>query len=181
MRKLLCLGYRGKHCRQEKYVLYEKFNEAVNAKTSRQLQLRCRIPEVETLQFGSAHPYLKEMAKNQVHDDEKHFVKQFTATMFGQIVHVWHEVHVFVKYDTWNDFGKGNFISFPVIITHTSPESASSLQSLERFTSKNWSMAGGQSSQKRPTLSAEDQSAHVGGLVDRYTMGVMMSPEEISH
>lgn len=65
--------------------------------------------------------------------------------MFGQILHVWYELHVFVKFDSWNDFGKGNFISFPVLITHASPESASNLKSLERSTHQSWNFVRSQS------------------------------------
>ena len=56
--------------------------------------------------------------------------------MFGQIVHIWYEVHVFVKYDAWNDFGSGNFVSFPIIIVPKQHESEN--KSADIFMHSNW-------------------------------------------
>ena len=102
--------------------------------------------------------------------------------MLGQIVHIWYEAHVFVKYDAWNDFGSGNFVSFPILIVLNTPNF--SKRSSEGFSYTYWGPRG----KHRPSIDPKQrrQAAHssVGmnnDLAIRYTMGVMMSPEEMSN
>lgn len=148
-----------------------------------QLQLKCQIPQLEHLQTAHAHPHLIELVKNQVHSDEKPFLKQFTATVFGQILHVWYELHVVVRYDAWNDLRKRLFVRFPISISSTNPESASVFKSKEQFGGQSSCFGGEEVLQQSFSCSSGTQSAgSVGGdVVDRYTMGVMMSPSEISN
>lgn len=42
--------------------------------------------------------------------------------MFGQIVHIWYEVHVFVKHDAWNVIRQGSGVKFPIILVHKPPD-----------------------------------------------------------
>ena len=96
-------------------------------------------------------------------------------------MHIWYEVHVFVKYDAWNDFGSGKFVSFPILIMPNAPDT--SKRSSEGFTHANW---GPNSSNSGVDFSARRQPAHTSvglnnDLAIRYTMGVMMSPEELAN
>ena len=52
----------------------------------------------------------------KTHKDEQPTLSTFTSTMMGQIVNIWYELYVYVKYDAWNDFGDGCYIKFPIKI-----------------------------------------------------------------
>ena len=121
-KNLLGLGYRGKYCKQRKYVLECRSEETCEPRSSKQVQLRVRIPDSEQILARDVHPYIVNTIKNTMFSDEKHNLLSLSPSMFGQIVHIWYEVHVFVKYDAWNDIGQGNFVKFPIILTHKLPD-----------------------------------------------------------
>ena len=70
-------------------------------------------------------------------------IKSFTPSIVGQIVHVWYEAHVFVKYDAWNDIGSGKFVNFPILIV-PNPVNAKT-KSNHVFMHSNW-IGGSQTS-----------------------------------
>ena len=59
-RSMLGLGYKGKYCKQRKYMFSYKSGETCQAKSSTQVQLRLKIPAVSRTNAHSFHPYLKD-------------------------------------------------------------------------------------------------------------------------
>ena len=57
-----------------------------------------------------------------MYKDETHNMKSLCPSMFGQIVHIWYEVHVFVKHDAWNVIRQGSGVKFPIILVHKLPD-----------------------------------------------------------
>ena len=46
-------------------------------------------------------------------------VGKFSASFFGQIAKVWYVLRVIVKHDSWNEWGEGKSIDFPIkILSH---------------------------------------------------------------
>ena len=43
-------------------------------------------------------------------------VQSFSTSFFGQLVKVWYVLKVFVKHDSWNEWGEGNSVEFPIKI-----------------------------------------------------------------
>ena len=87
-----------------------------------QVKLRVRIPDSEQILVRDVHPYIAQTIKNTMYNDEKQNVKSLCPSMFGQIVHIWYEVHVFVKHDAWNVIGQGSCVKFPIILVQKLPD-----------------------------------------------------------
>ena len=49
-------------------------------------------------------------------------MENVAPSMLGQILHIWYELHVFVKHDCWNDIGPGSYVSFPILIVQKEPD-----------------------------------------------------------
>ena len=57
---MLGLGYKGKYCKQRKYMFSYKSDETCQAKSSTQVQLRLKIPDVARTSLQGFHPYLQD-------------------------------------------------------------------------------------------------------------------------
>ena len=43
-------------------------------------------------------------------------MKKFSTSFFGQIVKVWYVLRIIIKHDSWNEWGEGNYVDFPIKI-----------------------------------------------------------------
>ena len=57
---------------------------------------------------------------DNLHPDLRQMVKMFSASTAGDLFHITYHLDVFVKHDSWNEFGMGNYVTFPITIV--SPE-----------------------------------------------------------
>jgi len=72
--------------------------------------------------------------KTYICKDEISLLKRMTTSMMGQIVNIWYELHIYVKHDSWNEFGAGNFVTVPILIVPR----PSNQESDDVFDHKNW-------------------------------------------
>lgn len=51
-----------------------------------------------------------------MHADLHPMLKSFSMSVHGRIVNVSYHIKFFVKHDSWNEFGEGQVVSFPIKI-----------------------------------------------------------------
>lgn len=136
-----------------------------------------KIPEDDYVKSKETPLNLRESYLRQITTDIKPIMKTFTPSMIGQIVHIWYDLHVFVKHAAWNEVGVGHITPFHISIVPRPPEQA--FGSSEVFDHENWTPETFNSQvmcrRNRPSGVAEV------AIASRYSMKLMLSPEEIAN
>ena len=100
----------------QKYINVVKVHENVGPRdTVEELQMEIDIPEFDDY-YPESFEQLLPLFRHSLHPDYFPMVKSFSTSFFGQLVKVWYILKVFVKHDSWNEWGEGNFVEFPIKI-----------------------------------------------------------------
>lgn len=93
---------------EEVYSLALKFPGcAAQEKTERTVELV--IPHQQPINKIPEHASLQDQL----------IMANFLGTIQGRLLKIDYFVRVFVKHDAWNEFGQGNYVSFPVYINQS--------------------------------------------------------------
>ena len=95
---------------KEEYLSEHKTDGGCAAKEREKVSFVFQIPQQDT-KFGKV---------DNLHPDLRQMVKMFSTSISGDLFHISYHLDVFVKHDSWNEFGMGNYVSFPITIV--SPE-----------------------------------------------------------
>ena len=87
-----------------KYLITNK-QEGCPAKDKMEATFSIQIPSQDTYEGK---------VEAKIHPDEIVMLKSFSTSVTGKLIGVYYTLKVFVKHDSWNEFGEGNVVSLPI-------------------------------------------------------------------